>query len=192
MRVGVFGGAFDPIHLGHLLVAEDVHRRLRLESLLFVPTCSPPHRRTSAPYVHRLEMVRLAIEGWSPFRLCPIEEDRPGPSYTVATLQALRRLFPRDSLYLLVGSDQYREMPKWRCPELLTHLARLVVMERHGHPKTRLFPAHNPRRVRFLPIMKIGISAALVRARLAEGKHARYLLPTAVSDYIEGKRIYSS
>lgn len=191
LRVGVFGGSFDPIHLGHLLAADDVRRQLRLDRVLFIPTCHPPHKRGPlTSYRQRLAMTRLATGGAPGFELCRIEESRPGPSYTVDTLRELQSLYPGAALYLVVGSDQYRDMASWHRPDLLADLARVVVMSRPGVEQPRLFPGHDPKRVLFLTIIPVGISAAAIRARLAKGCSVRYMLPVRVAEYVRRHRLY--
>lgn len=191
MRLGVFGGSFNPIHLGHLLAVDDVRRQLRLDRVLFVPACRPPHKRGPfAPYRHRLEMTRLAVEEEGGFELCRIEEHRPGPSYTVDTLIELRSQYPGAALFLIIGSDQYREVSTWHQPDLLTRLARIVVMSRPGVERPALFPGHDPSRVLFRSIIPSGISAVAVRARLAKDQSVRYMLPVIVSAYVKRHRLY--
>jgi len=193
LRLGVFGGSFNPVHFGHLLAADDVGRQLRLDRVLFIPACHPPHKRGPlTPYRHRLEMTRLAIEGEPGFELCPIEESRPGPSYTVDTLRELQSLYRGASLYLIVGSDQYRSVASWHRPELLTDLARVVAMSRPGVERPPLFPGHDPKRVLFCTIIPVGISAAAIRARLAKGRSVRYMLPVRVAEYVRRHRLYRS
>jgi len=190
-RLGVFGGSFNPIHLGHILAADDVKRRLALDRVLFVPACRPPHKRGPlAPYRHRREMVRLAIAGEPGFELCTIEEGRPGPSYTVDTLGELHALYPHANLYLIVGADQYREVSSWHQPGLLTRLGRVVVMSRPGTDRPALFPGHDRKRVLFRSIIPVAISAAAIRARLAKGHSVRYMLPARVTEYVKRHRLY--
>jgi nicotinate-nucleotide adenylyltransferase len=187
----VFGGSFNPIHLGHMLAAEDVRSQLRLGRVLFVPTWHPPHKRGPlAPYRHRLAMVKLAIADEPGFELCPIEESRPGPSYTVDTLRELYSLYPGAELFLVVGSDQYRDVGSWHQPELLTSLAGIVVMSRPGVDRPELFPRHRRERVLFRPVIPVGISAAAIRARLAKGLSVRYMLPVRVAEYVRRHRLY--
>jgi nicotinate-nucleotide adenylyltransferase len=191
LRLGVFGGSFDPVHLGHLLVADDVRRQMRLDRVLFVPTCHPPHKRgPMTSYRRRLALTQLAIAGEPGFELCRIEELRPGPSYTVDTLTGIRALYPGDALFLVVGSDQYREIAGWREPQLLTRLARVVVMSRPGTARPTLFAGHDPRRVLFRAVIQVAVSAAAVRARLAKGHSVRYMLPVKVSEYVTRHRLY--
>jgi nicotinate-nucleotide adenylyltransferase len=191
LRLGVFGGSFNPIHLGHLLAADDVRSQLRLDRVLFIPTWHPPQKRGPlAPYRHRLEMTRLAIEDEPGFELCPIEESRPGPSYTVDTLRELHSIYPGTALYLIVGSDQYRDVASWHQPDQLTRLASIVVMSRPGVERPPLFPGHRPKRVLFSSTIPVGISAATIRARLAKGLSVRYMLPVRVAEYVRRHRLY--
>jgi len=193
VRLGVFGGSFDPIHFGHLLAADDVGRQVRLDRVLFIPACHPPHKRGPlTPYRHRLAMTRLAVDRETGFELCPIEESRPGPSFTVDTLRELQSLYPGASLHLIVGSDQYRDVASWHKPDLLTDLARIVVMSRPGVEQPPLFPGHDSKRVLFRSIIPVGISAAAIRARLAKGRSVRYMLPVSVVDYVRRHRLYRS
>jgi nicotinate-nucleotide adenylyltransferase len=187
----VFGGSFNPIHLGHLLVADDVRRKLRLDRILFVPAFRPPHKRgPMTAYRHRLAMTRLAVAGEAGFELCRIEERREGPSYTVDTLRELRRVYPAALLFLIVGSDQYQEMAKWHEPRALTQLSRIVVMLRAGSQRPSLFPGHARGRVRLVEVIRVAMSAAMVRERLAKGLSVRYMLPVKVSEYIARHRLY--
>ena len=191
LRLGVFGGSFNPIHLGHLLAADDVRSQLRLDRVLFIPTWHPPHKRGPlTPYRHRLAMARLAIQDEPGFELCPIEESRPGPSYTADTLRELHSLYPGAVLFLIVGSDQYRDVDSWHQPDQLTRLARIVVMSRPGVDRPELFPGHHPKRVLFRSIIPVGISAAAIRARLAKGLSVRYMLPVRVAEYVRRHRLY--
>ena len=192
MRTGVFGGTFNPLHFGHLLAADDVRRRLQLDRVLFIPACRPTHKRSgTAPYRHRSAMTRLGIKGHPGFELCTIEEQLPGPSWTVDTLDALHAALPRESLYLILGSDQYNSLDSWHAPEHLTRHARLVVMERPGARKPRLCRYHDPRRVRFLPVIAVDISGATIRARLARSKSVQYMLPLPVLRHLRRHRLYA-
>lgn len=191
MRSGILGGSFDPIHLGHLIVADDVLRRLKLDRIVFVPAFCPPNRgRPVAGYRHRLEMVRRATAFHPRFEVSAVESSRPGPSFTVDTLACLQAANPSDRLHFILGRDQYALMPRWNRPGDLTRLARLVVMSRPGAARPPLFAGHPARRVRFLDVIPVGISAAAVRARLAKGVSVSYILPTPVCDYVRRHRLY--
>jgi len=165
--------------------------QLRLDRILFVPAYHPPHKHGPlTAYRHRLSMTQLAIDSEPGFKLCAIEESRPGPSYTVDTLRELRSLHPGATLHLIVGSDQYRDVASWHQPGRLTNLARIVVMSRPGEERPPLFPGHDPKRVRFCPVIPVGISAAAIRARLAKNLSIRYMLPVVVAEYLRRHRLY--
>lgn len=191
-RTGVFGGSFDPVHLGHLLVADDVRAKLRLDRVLFVPALHPPHKPgTLAAYRHRRTMLELALRDWPGLEPCDIEAGRPGPSYTIDTLRALRTARDCGSLYLIVGADQYQEMPSWREPGELTRLARLVVVSRPGVRQPGRFSGHRPDRVRFREVIAVDISSALIRSRLANRRSVRYMLSVPVLAYVRRHRLYN-
>lgn len=190
-RIGIFGGCFDPIHLGHLLIAEDVLLKLKLDKVIFIPTFHPPHRPPPvASYNSRVEMVQRAIAGNPRFALSRVEENHPGPSYTVQTLTRLRLLFPQARLFLMLGYDQYRSIARWHKPLELTKTAKLVVMSRPGVPQPSLLPGHKPRDVIFLNVIPVELTATIIRERLAKGMSICYLLPKAVAEYIYKNRLY--
>ena len=135
MRVGVFGGTFDPVHFGHLILAEQCREQGRLDEVLFVPAPRPPHKpQPSARFDQRVEMLALALAGNPVFRIDEIEKDREGPSYTTDTLAELRRRRPGDEFWLLVGSDTVRDLHLWYEPRRLVEMAGLLVMDRPGSP----------------------------------------------------------
>lgn len=189
MRTGVLGGSFDPIHLGHLIIAVAARTALGLDRVLLVPAGRPPHKpRPMTPFRHRLAMARLAVAGWPELGVSDIEGRRLGPSYTIDTLAALAR--PGDELWFLVGADQYRLVDRWHRPEELTRHARLAVLSRPGVPRPPLACAHSPRRVRFLDVPAVDVSSMLVRARLARGEPVEYILPVPVLAYVRRHRLY--
>ncbi|MEO0070604.1 MAG: nicotinate-nucleotide adenylyltransferase [candidate division WOR-3 bacterium] len=191
MRLGILGGCFDPIHIGHILVAQDVLFKLKLSRIIFVPSFSPPHRPPPiTPYHHRVKMVQLAIKYNPRFKLSQIEKDRTGPSYTVDTLRQFRRVLPKAYLYFILGYDQYRTVESWHNPEELTQLAKIVVISRPKISRPRLFPEHESRRVIFLDVIPVAVSAQLIRERLAKDKSIRYLVTTKVAEYIYRHRLY--
>ncbi len=191
MNIGVLGGCFDPIHLGHLLIAEDILIKLKLQKILFVPAFHPPHRPPPiASYHHRIKMVQLAIKSNPKFELSQIEKNRPGPSYTVDTLNDLRRLFPKTTLHFIIGYDQYRTIGNWHKPSELTRLAKLVVISRPGVARPPLFRQHPRSRVCFLRVIPVAISGAIIRERVAKGASVRYLVPTKVLKYIYRHHLY--
>src|SRR5947208_1906075 len=125
MRVGVFGGTFDPVHVGHLILAEQCRDRAKLDQVLFVPALVPPHKREQAltPFAQRVEMLTLAISGHAPFRVEELEKDRSGPSYTVDTLTQLGRQRPGDEWCFIIGSDSLHDLPIWHQPRRILELA---------------------------------------------------------------------
>lgn len=191
MRLGVFGGAFNPIHLGHLLVADDVIRQLKLDCMLFVPTFAPPHRcDVQVSFADRLHMVRLALSEINAAMPCAIEDGSSGPSYTVRTLELLRERDPGASLYLVVGADQYAAIRKWHQPARLARLARIAVVSRPGVLRPPRFAGHPAHRVRFLDVVPVAIAAAAIRERVRAGHSIRCLVPSPVAGYISRRRLY--
>jgi nicotinate-nucleotide adenylyltransferase len=186
VRVGVFGGSFDPVHHGHLIVATEAMRALGLEQLRFVPAGQHPFKRDRlvAPADHRLAMLDLAVAGVPGFVVDPQECRRPGPSYTVDTLRALRAALPNASLSLLIGSDAARDFPEWREAEAVRELATVVVLTRPG--------VAPPAGVGLmLPVPAVDISATVIRQRIRTGESIRFLVPDAVARYIAAHRLYA-
>lgn len=185
--IGLFGGSFDPIHHGHLLVAQAVVESLDLEQVRFLPAGQQPFKqdRHQAPAAARAAMVALAIAGEPRFALDTIELDRPGPSYTVDTLRLLRSREPMARFAVIIGSDTARDLPKWREPEALPGLAEWIVVARPGVPLPEL-----PWAVRVVTVPAIDISATAVRARVAAGRPVRYWVPEGVARFISGEGLY--
>ena len=200
MRIGVLGGTFDPVHAGHIFVAEEARIRLGLDRVLFVPTGNPwlkaAHEIT--PAAHRIEMVRLAIAKHSNFRLCTVEVDRGGPSYTVDTLDALRKKHDVEDLYLLMGLDSFVELPLWKDAERLVTMCRLVVVPRYGSSLPELgevarkLGGISTESVVILDSPMIGISSSGIRDRVSRGLPIDYLVPGAVERYIIAHGLYAT
>ena len=219
-RVGVFGGSFNPIHFGHLLVADDVCESLRLDRVLFVPAARPPHKPAAdlAPAHHRMEMTALAVREHSRFEVSDVELARRGPSYTVDTLAALAG---RGELHLLIGSETFLDLPNWREPETVVRRARLVVVPRSDSGFDPEMPAaqkvlaalglpsfvgperadpsadgrHDPsdggpRAPLLVPAASLPISGSDLRRRAREGKSLAYRMPAPVAAYIAAHRLY--
>ena len=189
MKIGLFGGTFDPPHLGHLIVAQDVFHSLSLDRLLFLPAAAPPHKRhrpVTAPTL-RLEMLRAAIGDDPRFGIEEIELRRAGPSYTVDTLEELAARAPDAELFFLLGEDQFRDLATWRSPDRVARLARMVVLSRDGADISRLMPdfSHQP-----LAVTRVDLSSTEVRERVRTGRPIRYLVPAAVEALIMKKRLY--
>ena len=196
MNIGVLGGTFDPIHVGHLIIAEEARLKLRLSQVLFVPAGQPwlKQDRDIAPAVHRVEMVRRAIADNPHFKLSTLEVDRPGPSYTVDTLTMLRKqLGSRANLFLVLGRDTLDELPLWKEPQEVVQLCKLVVPPRIGSKDLKHLDKAMPgllERVVQLDMPVIGISSSGIRQRLAQGLSIRYLVPPEVEEYIAEHNVY--
>jgi len=189
-RLGVFGGTFDPVHLGHLRAAECARVDARLDTVLFLPSGQPPHRPGPlAPAFDRYAMVSLATAGHGAFVPSELELRREGPSYTVDTLRALRGQHPRATLFLILGSDAFSEMGSWHEAALVAAEATVVVIERPGQAA---LPAPALPGLQAVHVQAAGlpVSSSEVRRLRAEGRSVRYLVPDAVADYIEKKELY--
>ena len=200
MRVGIFGGTFDPIHTGHLLLAEQGREQGRLAEVWFVPTAHPPHKHEPAltRFEQRVEMLALALAGNAAFRIDELEKERPGPSYSADTLAELRRRHPTHEFFLLVGSDTLNDLPHWHQPLRVLEQAGLLVMTRPGTTvmtadelRTRIgAPASVPVRLEAIETPQLDIASRDLRRRAAAGRSLRYFLPRAVECYIQEKRLY--
>ncbi|HXG10312.1 MAG TPA: nicotinate-nucleotide adenylyltransferase, partial [Gemmataceae bacterium] len=200
MRIGILGGTFDPVHLGHLILAENGREQGRLDRVWFIPAAAPPHKleRPITPFERRVEMLRLAIVGNPAFEVNELEKDRPGPSYTVDTLTELRRRHPGDEFFLLIGSDTLADLAMWREPGRIVQMAGLLVWPRPGHPLRTAeqlraalgLPESVAVRLQVVEGPLIDISSTDLRRRAALGRTLRYLVPRAVEQYILEKRLY--
>jgi len=195
-RTAVLGGSFNPIHYGHLLLADDVADLLGLDRVLFVPAARPPHKPNAdlAPAQDRYAMVELAIAGHPKFAVSDLEFCRPGPSYTVDTLEALP--IPREELFLIIGSETFLDLLTWRSPRRVAQLARLVVVPRVGSAFDLESAAVRKvvHEIREEPLVvrasSLPISASDLRRRVREGRSIAYRLPEAVGAYIRAERLY--
>jgi nicotinate-nucleotide adenylyltransferase len=195
MRLGLFGGTFDPIHLGHLILAEQCREACGLERVWFVVAGSPPHKPGGRTAVeHRLEMARLAVAGHPAFEVSEIEASRPGPHYSIDTLRAVRSERPGDELFFLIGADSLTDLPTWRQPDQIARLATIVVVNRPGIDPVApaSLPDYGPDAFPFrsVTVPPIGIASNDLRRRLAEGRSVRYMVPRAVEAYIDAQGLY--
>ncbi len=191
MNIGVFGGTFDPPHIGHLIIADHVRLQIGLDAVLFVPSAISPHkreRRLSDPR-HRLEMLALAVRGNGQFVVSDLEVERGGVSYTIDTLRYLSREKPENSLSLLIGTDNLPDFPQWKEPEEILRMARLVAMERPGFPRESI-PSDLRERVLFCAVPQIGVASRFIRERVQKGGSIRYLVPDPVERYIREHHLY--
>ena len=218
MNIGVCGGTFDPIHLGHLIMGEEVCDVLGLQSVWYIPAKIPPHKRgiSITPAEHRLEMVKLAVQGNAKFHASELELMREGPSYTAQTLEYLRCRNPDDEFYFIMGQDAFLEIETWHRFQDLFNLCRLVIVTRPGSPpvEAKRFGSvvqkllsnnvillkdssksdqnllQTAWRICFLPIPALYISSSDIRCRVKEGRTIQYMTPLTVQEYIRNKRLY--
>lgn len=191
-RIGVFGGTFDPVHVGHLVVAQDVHEALDLDRVLFVPAAEPPHKR-SEPVSHpdvREEMLRAAVGHDPRFRVSDVELRRGGVSYTVDTVRSLRDFHAGAELHVIIGADQLAELDTWKEPEEIGRLARFAVMSREGEDPGEI-RAPVDVELRRVEVTRVDVSSTVVRERVGAGRPVRYLVPEAVRRIIESEGLYT-
>lgn len=200
MRIGIFGGTFDPVHFGHLILAELAREQGRLDEAWFVPAPRPPQKDGVAitRFDMRVEMLAIAIAGNSAFRVDEIEKERTGPSYTVDTLSELRRRHPQHAFSLLIGGDALADLPSWRDPRGIVTQAGLLVMARPGAAlvsgeelRNKLgLACDSPLSLEIVEAPLIDIASRDLRRRVSEGRTIRYLVPRGVEAYIHDKRLY--
>lgn len=198
MNIGVLGGTFDPIHNGHLIVAEEARARLNLAAVLFVPAGQPWLKPDSpiAPAEHRVDMVRLAIADKPYFKLSTMEVERAGPTYTVDTIAELQgQLDAGDELFFILGWDSLAELPQWHEPARLIQMCHLVAVPRPGYPPPRLKSLERAipglsQRVMLMNKPEVDISASAIRDRIAHGLSVRHLVPEPVNRYIKKHWLY--
>lgn len=199
MKIAILGGTFNPLHLGHMLIAEDAMDAVNLDKVIFIPCSIPPHKSESdlLPGHHRMAMVQLGIAGDSRFEALSIEIDRGGPSYSVDTLRHVRQEYPHDQIFFIVGSDNFQDIGHWNRFSELVKLCEFLVIERPGCP-LKLPPPSVP--ADQLASLKytvfegptISISSSEVRRRFHEGKNVSHLIPSPVYDYARTHHLYST
>jgi len=199
VRVGILGGTFDPVHLGHLAIAEEVRIKLELDRVIFIPAGQPRLRADEylTPAIDRLRMVELATGDNPHFQVCDIEIQRSGPTYTVDTLVELGQRFgPDTSLYFIVGADILGQFHRWKDPEKVLDACHLVVGSRPGHQDDD-WPAwfqgadSAKDKVTQLEIPMVDISGTEIRRRASLGESVRHLVPDLVAEYIQDRKLYA-
>jgi nicotinate-nucleotide adenylyltransferase len=211
MRIGLFGGSFNPIHLGHLRAAEEDREAMGLDLVYFVPAASPPHKPPVglAPAEHRLQMVRLATKGNRYFMVSDVEVRRSGSSFTIDTVRYFRATMrAQPELYLIMGRDQFEELDTWKEADELARLCSIIVhtrlsekqagtevpvamLSRFGYIESDNFYVHpSGHTINFVSTTFFPISATLIRRKIPAGESIRYLVPSDVADYIERHALY--
>lgn len=201
MRIGVYGGSFDPVHFGHLILAEQCREQTQLDEVWFVPAARPPHKLDAPPssFEHRAAMLRLALGSHPGFRVDTLESERPGPSFTADTLDELSARLPDAEWFYLLGSDSLPDLPTWHEPQRILARATLVVMKREGFPLLK--PAEIARgigikvsQVRMQPVDVpiVELASRDIRKRVSAGLSIRFMVPNAVQEYIKLHQLYAS
>ena len=200
MRLGIYGGSFDPVHYGHLLLAESCREQLQFDEVWLIPAAVPPHKQSlgRASGKARLQMLELALAGNEQLRPSSLELDRGGVSYTVETLAAISQQQPQAELFLLLGADSLHDLPSWREPRRICELALPAVVRRGGAAEpdfTVLQPLVTSERLNQIraaqvPMPLIELSSTDLRLRAAQGLSLRYRTPRAVEKYIETHGLY--
>lgn len=196
MRIGIFGGTFNPPHLGHLICAQQAYRELGLDQVMLIPAGTPPHKPVDAEPgpEHRLALCRLAAKDDDRFTVSDLELRRDGPSYTVDTLNVLSTQAPTNRLFLIIGGDIAAGLPQWHQPERVLELATVAIAKRRGTAKEAVQQAlrqlRGGERATFFQMPRIGISSTMVRRRVRAGQPIRYFVPDAVEKYIERHGLY--
>ena len=187
MKIGILGGTFNPVHIGHLILAEEAREKLGLDKVIFVPTYLPPHKDNSdiAPAPERLSMVKLAIKDNRNFSVSDIEIKRDGRSYTIDTIKEFKTRYPKDELYFIIGSDLLKYLAEWKDLDEIIKMVNFIVATRPGYPLEKI-PAY----IKTMPIRAVDVSAFEIRSCVKENKSFRYLVPEAVYNFIRKKGLY--
>jgi nicotinate-nucleotide adenylyltransferase len=211
MRIGIFGGTFNPIHLGHLIASEEIRQQFDLQRIIFIPSAKPPHKPSPEliDVRHRTEMTRLAIQGNAYFDISTIEQKRSGLSYSVETVEALRIEWGNDAdFFFILGIDAFSDIENWHEPQRLLGLCNFIVISRPGfsfegihHILSETFyikvsknnqkiPLPNEHHLYLTEVTPVGISSTQIRAFIRQGRSLKYLLPEPVKSYILSNGLY--
>jgi len=199
MRLGILGGTFDPVHFGHLLLAEQCREQCALDEVRFLPSGSPPHKQewTISPGKHRMEMLELATAGHAAFVVDGMELEREGTTYTVDTLQQLHDADTTRELFFLIGADSLADLPTWREPSRITQLATIVAVNRGDRPLPDLGLLKDKlgedvvSKIEIVTMPGIDLAASDIRSRVGDAKSIRFMTPRAVEIYIAQHKLYS-
>lgn len=196
LKYGIMGGTFNPIHFAHLFIANEASDFLKLDKIIFIPTGNPPHKNISnIDAFHRYEMTKLAIAGNDKFEVSDIEISNKGVSYTFETIKKLKELYPGVEFYFITGSDSILDLPKWRSPENILSLCKIVSVSRPDYSNDLEYAIKEITdkfggEIFLLKDQELNISSTHIRERVKEGKAIRYLVPDAVYEYIINNNLY--
>jgi len=197
MRLGIFGGSFDPVHNGHLALALACQQQAALDEVWFTPTAIQPlkHRGPKATNAQRVEMLRLAVDHRGTWRVCTIEVDRGGPSYTVDTLRQLHDELPESQLFFMIGSDAQRDIPRWKEPDVIFSLATPLIVHRAGEPEPDLQTLSSfctrDTQPQVIEMQPVNVSSTEIRRRVTTGESLEGLVAPTVAAYVAEHRLYA-
>jgi nicotinate-nucleotide adenylyltransferase len=197
LRIGVLGGAFNPPHIGHLVLAQEALVQLALDTVMFMPMGQAPHKEIAEDPGRevRFELVEAAVEGDERFSASRLEVDREGPSYSVETLRVLAEEHPDDELVWILGGDQAAKLRRWREPEEVLRLATIAATDRGAWRRAGIYveaaQLRNNERLKFFEMPPIGVSSTFIRRRVTRGLPIRYLMPDRVAELIESRGLYA-
>ena len=187
MKIGLLGGTFNPVHIGHLILAEEAREKLGLDKIIFIPTALPPHKDNLniAPAKDRLKMLKLAVASNKHFAVSDVEIKRKGRSYTIDTLKELKRKYSHDELYFIIGSDLLKYLKEWKDLSEILKMVEFVAATRPGYPLEQI-----PGYITTLAIRAVDVSGFEVRQCVAANKSFGYLVTDKVFDYIKRRKLY--
>uniref|UniRef100_A0A7V0Z7D0 Probable nicotinate-nucleotide adenylyltransferase n=1 Tax=candidate division WOR-3 bacterium TaxID=2052148 RepID=A0A7V0Z7D0_UNCW3 len=192
LSIGIFGGLFDPPHIGHLIVNEWLLDEFSLDRIIFIPAFNPPHKHMYSPFEHRYRMTEIAIKGNKRFFISGIEKDIKGRSYTYKVIKALKKsdkIYQQAILYLIIGADQWNEIRHWKKPEVIFNETRVIVLPRPNFEIKKIRPYYNKILLSNAPL--IDLSSTLLRERIKRGLGIEYLTVPGVVEYIKKNKFYS-
>jgi len=187
MKIGILGGTFNPIHIGHLILAEEAREKIGLDKIIFVPAYLPPHKDNSdiAKAADRFKMVKLATRGNKYFFASDSEIKRDGRSYTIDTIKEFKKLYPKDELFFIIGSDLLKYLDEWKDIGEIIKIIKFIAVTRPGYPLEKI-PPH----IATVPIRAVDVSGFEIRQAIKNNKSFRYLVPEAVYKYINKRKLY--
>jgi nicotinate-nucleotide adenylyltransferase len=187
-KVGILGGTFNPPHLGHLIIANEVMSSHGLDEVWFMPNHEPPHKKRSdkVSSSDRIEMLKLAMQNHPGFKLELIELEREGPSFTYDTIRILKEHYPQKQFYFIIGADMVEYLPKWHNIDKLLELITFIGVRRPSYNLQTPYP------ILYADVPEMGISSSMIRRRVKEGCTIRYLVPDAIRSYIKENHLYES
>ncbi len=188
-KITIFGGAFDPIHYGHLIIAKDILEKIEAQKIIFLPNPLPPHKKSFASFPDRINMLNLTIKGNPEFECSDVEVRLPGPSYTINTLRAIKKKMNILNISFIIGMDSAVEFNIWKDPVELLEEFDIIVIPRDGYKKKDVIGRFKKKMI-FLNTRRIEISSTEIRERIKEGRDIKYLTPDSVIDYIVKKGLY--